>query len=1003
VKPRRLQLVGLRSWKTERELKFHNIDLAAVIGPTGAGKSSILEAIVYALYNTSTFDKRGVGSLISSDAKTMSVTLDFEADGEGWRVTRSISRDNYPPSVHKITCLTHPAKHPTVDGETATNAAIERLIGLDRDQFLTAVLLPQGRFQTLLMATAGERAGILKGVFRLDELDAIRERATTSRRNQVEPALDARRAERAQLLPDPEATLVHETAEAERYSAGVDKLEDLRGRYVRLAGLASELAKAVNQARQQGDALAAAAKAIPALDGAIQAEAEIGEAQAKLQSDRAGRLAERVQAQAKLDRAAAEGVTIETLATARQVLDAAKTALPTLEQDAKTLNDAREALAQSQWTLRQDTNEHSQHVAELGRTEEEVSALKEAADLASARVADGADNLRVLRDRQGKADEARRQLAQDEELLTTATEAAETAAARVAAEKAAAEGATAVLEAVRKAHEAAHLATGLRAGESCPICQRQLPTGFEAPEAPTTLTSAQSEATRLREISEGSAADATRAAATVDTLAAQLAVQRSASELAEANVVTARKQAQAALGLIDLARGDGDLLAPLQATADRATITFEQADRGLAATRATLKATTESLRQRAQTCSVREQELDSEASRIEREQQEHATALADLPEGFRPRAETVEAIRAARNDCAATLDATRALHEGVRTATEAIEAIDDELNERARERAEKVDTPRRAATASAREIVAKVRELRPEANLPRPPVENAVITAHATWILGIADLATDLAQVLHAKADEDDIASAGANQQAEDTLRAADELVEATVASAADLDRQLNEWRANLIAAERDRERAAMQIPQAASLDSQIDRLLTRRESLEEVTRLLGDGHFIKWLVERRQQLLLVVASEIFAGMTADRYRFAANFTIVDGRTGVARNPRTLSGGESFMASLALALGMAEIAASSGGRIGSLYLDEGFGALDPNALDESITALEQRARGGQMILIISHVDAVAQRIERVLKVSPDPAGSDAEWLDDEDREALLLDAATAVA
>ena len=167
-------------------------------------------------------------------------------------------------------------------------------------------------------------------------------------------------------------------------------------------------------------------------------------------------------------------------------------------------------------------------------------------------------------------------------------------------------------------------------------------------------------------------------------------------------------------------------------------------------------------------------------------------------------------------------------------------------------------------------------------------------------------------------------------------------------------------------------------MPHAARFDNRDRRLLTRRESLEEVADSLGDGHFIKWLVERRQQLLLVVASEIFAGMTGDRYRFATNFTIIDGRTGIARNPRTLSGGESFMASLALALGMAEIAARSGGRIGSLYLDEGFGALDPNALDEAITALELRARGGQMILIVSHVPAIAQRIERVLQVSPIP-------------------------
>ena len=52
MKPVRLQIVGLRSWKTRARTQFHDVDLAAVIGPTGAGKSSILEAIVYALYNS---------------------------------------------------------------------------------------------------------------------------------------------------------------------------------------------------------------------------------------------------------------------------------------------------------------------------------------------------------------------------------------------------------------------------------------------------------------------------------------------------------------------------------------------------------------------------------------------------------------------------------------------------------------------------------------------------------------------------------------------------------------------------------------------------------------------------------------------------------------------------------------------------------------------------------------------------------------------------------------
>jgi exonuclease SbcC len=287
------------------------------------------------------------------------------------------------------------------------------------------------------------------------------------------------------------------------------------------------------------------------------------------------------------------------------------------------------------------------------------------------------------------------------------------------------------------------------------------------------------------------------------------------------------------------------------------------------------------------------------------------------------------------------------------------------------------------------------------AKLRTQPGDAAALAEHADWVHQIAKAAVETANSL----DTETLTNQGKRDEAlkaaERVLAVAGELVEENLLNAKALSDQLDGWRARGLMAQETKDRASAQVPIAATLDQTIAALRRRRESLEEVARLLGDGHFVKWLVERRQQLLLAVASDILAGMTGDRYRFAADFTVIDGRTGVARKPNTLSGGESFMASLSLALGMAEIAARSGGRIGSLYLDEGFGALDPNALDEAINALEARARSGQMILIVSHVPAIAQRIERVLKVIPDPEGSRAEWLDDADREALLVEAATA--
>ena len=445
MKPVRLQMVGLRSWKTERELRFEGVDLAAVIGPTGAGKSSILKGIVYALYNGSTYDKRGVGSLISSDAKTMSVTLDFDANGERWRATRSTSRSSYPPSVHKLSCLTNPAAHPAAEGERAVNAAIEELIGLDFDQFLTAVLLPQGRFQTLLMASPGERAGILKGVFRLDELDEIRDLATRVRREQVEPMLKTKQGERSHLLPNPEATLAEATSEVDRSTQTIGKLDDLKEQLDGFVVRASELNTAAKLAGQQADALKTASNAIPSLDGIPEIELAIREEEDEVHDKRTSQLAERDQAQATLDEAASAGITVETLSAAQHVLDTATTTIPALAGDEETLSKGREALATQQRALEKDTEEHAKEVAQLAGRTDNVGTLNTSAEQTSALLTDSTDTLRNLRTFEEKAVGAAEAVTEHERQLAAASTLADEATAQAMTDKVAADGARTIL------------------------------------------------------------------------------------------------------------------------------------------------------------------------------------------------------------------------------------------------------------------------------------------------------------------------------------------------------------------------------------------------------------------------------------------------------------------------------------------------------------------------------------------------------------------------------
>jgi len=150
-----------------------------------------------------------------------------------------------------------------------------------------------------------------------------------------------------------------------------------------------------------------------------------------------------------------------------------------------------------------------------------------------------------------------------------------------------------------------------------------------------------------------------------------------------------------------------------------------------------------------------------------------------------------------------------------------------------------------------------------------------------------------------------------------------------------------------------------------------------------------GRESFANHVLVARRQGLIAEAAAILTELSSGRLTFAedvaATFSVLDTGTGSVRDPRLLSGGEQFQASLALALGLVEIAARAGSRIECLFLDEGFGALDPASLDTALDALESAARRGRRIVAITHVDAVTARADQVLGVAGSDSGSQAAW------------------
>lgn len=137
------------------------------------------------------------------------------------------------------------------------------------------------------------------------------------------------------------------------------------------------------------------------------------------------------------------------------------------------------------------------------------------------------------------------------------------------------------------------------------------------------------------------------------------------------------------------------------------------------------------------------------------------------------------------------------------------------------------------------------------------------------------------------------------------------------------------------------------------------------------------------------ERLKLMSKGRYFLRRTLDRERRNAagglELEVFDTYTGIERPVTTLSGGESFLASLSLALGLADVVQSYSGGISldTIFVDEGFGTLDPEALDFAVKTLIDLQKGGRLVGIISHVPELKERIDARLEVTPTDRGSTA--------------------
>ena len=168
-----------------------------------------------------------------------------------------------------------------------------------------------------------------------------------------------------------------------------------------------------------------------------------------------------------------------------------------------------------------------------------------------------------------------------------------------------------------------------------------------------------------------------------------------------------------------------------------------------------------------------------------------------------------------------------------------------------------------------------------------------------------------------------------------------------------------------------------------ATIDAGADldgRITTARTDHALASRLVADlqpSRFLAFLLEEERRALAELGSVHFEELTGNAYRFTDDdrFEVLDmNAAGTERRADSLSGGETFLASPALALALAEMVARGGGRLDAFFLDEGFGCLDPEHLDRAMDGIDRLVANDprRLVVLVSHVEQMRQPLEDLI-------------------------------
>lgn len=1002
MRPRRLEATAFGPFAARIEVDFDRLAEAGLFlihGETGAGKTSLLDAMCFALYGTvpgvRTADDLRSDHAARTAAET-TVAFEFSVRGDDWRIDRTPPHERAKKRGSGITLQKPKAVlarrvagewHPVADGVEEVGLRVHQLLGLTAGQFQQVVVLPQGEFQQALRANPKERGELLSTLFHTqrfgDYTEQLVERAkrlearvgaghdrVTALRHQAAErwAEVAGRAVEAPIDNDGLWALVLEAeaavaVAAEERSAAVEAADRARAahavaeqaaeRRLRRQRAEEELAACLavdDEVAQVAERVALAERAEPmrhlfamlseasrAYDSALDTRRLVQQPLAELAAAVPAPLAAVGEELASWPMG--PGLTSADVSEACEALHAAVPALEGLSERRRRAAEAR-ATAERE---RAEADVEARRATEAEAREAALGAdLQEARrSVATAAAADAAlAGLRAEADRRAAEAEAAALLhGAEAERIDLGTRFADAVgqAARSA-------GRHLDLLKRRMADMAGELAQGLADGQPCAVCgSPSHPAPADPPADPVTA-----------EQLDRAAAEATFARESADQLEAAL-------READARCGALRAQAGAA------AADPVAAAAAAQALAERASeCEAKAADHGPLVT---LVAGLEE--------AVREQRRVAEEARLA------AARHAAAAEGLVAEAEAADAAVSAELGDELEPDLVVRMAELLlRSLDELQAAVELEATSLVKKETAALHLSGQAQALGFPSVSAAERAMLPD--LERREAA-ARVDAHRRARVAAEAVLAELAEP---------VPSASVDGREPDPVEASTVMAAAVEALDAAAARH-----AALTAAATELRRLADRHAAAGGDLAPVEAEARRVRRLADVCT--GTGNERKMSLERyvlaaRMEEITAAASLRFQAMSEGRYTLrhsdervkgggASGLSIVvaDAWTGMERDVRTLSGGETFQASLALALAVVDVVQQHAGgvHIDALFVDEGFGTLDADALDQAVAELERLREGGRLVGIISHVAALHGRIPTGIEVVKAADGS----------------------